>query len=68
MSDVATQKHIKIGIDISEEGAFALAQFVKRVGWDEFRANAADVEEAELIRYGVERLQDALANAGYAPR
>ena len=48
--------------------ALALAQFVKRVGWSEFRVNAVDDAEAYEIRAAVDALQRALAEAGFAPR
>ena len=48
--------------------SLALAQFVKRVGWSEFRTNATDDDEAALIRSAVDVLQKSLAEAGYAPR
>ena len=48
--------------------AHALAQFVKRVGWSEFRVNAVDDAEASEIRAAVDALQRALAEAGFAPR
>ena len=47
---------------------FGQAQFVKRVGWSEFRANAVDDDEAREIRAAVDALQRALAEAGFAPR
>lgn len=43
--------------------AHALAQFVKRVGWSEFRVNAVDDAEAYEIRAAVDALQRALAEA-----
>jgi len=54
--------------ELSDAEALALAQFVKRVGWDELRGNAADDAEAYQIRSAVEKLQTALAGAGVAPR
>lgn len=53
---------------VSDAQMLALAEFVKRVGWSEFRSNAVDDDEAYLIREGVEKLQDALAQKGFAPR
>lgn len=47
---------------------WALAQFVKRVGWSEMRSNAVDDDEADLMRSAIEKLQAALAGAGVAPR
>lgn len=54
--------------DLSQAQALALAQFVKRVGWSEFRTNATDDDEAALIRSAVDVQQKSLAEAGYAPR
>ena len=57
-----------IELHLGEAQALALAQFVKRVGWSEFRANAVDDDEAREIRAAVDALQKALAEAGFAPR
>ena len=54
--------------ELSHAEAWALAWFVKRVGWDEMRGNAVDEAEADQIRSAVEKLQTALAVAGIAPR
>jgi hypothetical protein len=54
--------------DMDDETTLALAQFVKRVGWQEFRGNAVDDAEAHQIRYAVDRLMIAPADAGWAPR
>jgi dissimilatory sulfite reductase (desulfoviridin) alpha/beta subunit len=54
--------------DLSEREAWALAQFVKRVGWSEFRELAVDEAEAYEIRSAIDKLQSALAGAGLAPR
>ena len=53
---------------LSEAQAMALAQFVKRVGWNEIRVNAVNDDEAHLMRDAISKLQDALAGQGYAPR
>lgn len=52
----------------NEQTALALAQFVKRVGFAEFEQNAANEEEAYLMRDGVSKVQDALSEVGYNPR
>lgn len=57
-----------IELRLGEAHALALAQFVKRVGWSEFRVNAVDDAEAYEIRAAVDALQRALAEAGFAPR
>jgi dissimilatory sulfite reductase (desulfoviridin) alpha/beta subunit len=59
---------VTITCELSDDQALALAQFVKRVGWSEFRTNAVDDNEAATIRSAVDVLQKSLADAGYAPR
>ena len=48
--------------------AWALAELVKRISWDELRGNAANENEAYAMRDAVNRLQGALAEAGFNPR
>jgi hypothetical protein len=64
MSNIA----IVMNIELTDPQALALAQFVKRVGWTEIRANAANADEAYLIRDAVDVLRRELAAHGYAPR
>ena len=59
---------LTLELNINEQTAMALAQFVKRVGWQEFRQNAVDDAEAYLIGDGVAALQRALNQTGFAPR
>ena len=59
---------VSVAVDLSPELAWSLAQFVKRVGWSEIRANAASEEEADEIRTALDYLRDALALAGFGPR
>ena len=54
--------------ELTYEEAMALAQFVKRVGWQEFRQNAVNEEEAYYIRDAIYKIQDALTEEGFAPR
>ena len=61
-----TPERVAVVVDLSPDLAWALAQFVKRVGWSEIRSNAVDGEEAEQVRR-LEYLRDALAVAGFAP-
>jgi dissimilatory sulfite reductase (desulfoviridin) alpha/beta subunit len=61
-------KTVTVTLEFSDAQAWALAQFVKRVGWSEFRGNAQDDDEASDIRNAVDLLQKALNNAGYSPR
>lgn len=48
--------------------ALALAQFVKRVGFNDIRDNAIDDPEAYQMLDGILRLQKALGHAGYSPQ
>ena len=57
---------VKLELDAGH--AWALALFLKRVGWSEIRGNAKDDQEAYDIRDGIEAAARALADAGYAPR
>ena len=57
-----------VQVELSPNQAMALAQFVKRVGWCELQANAVDDDEAYLMRDAIDRLREALAQVGYAPR
>ena len=60
--------NVTIAAQLTDPQAWALAQFVKRVGWSEFRNNAVDDDEARLIRAAVDVLMASLREAGYAPR
>ena len=57
-----------LNLDATPEQLWALAQFVKRVGWSEMRQNAVDEDETAEMRAGLEALQKALGEAGFAPR
>ena len=62
------QKMVTFTVQINEELAEALAQFVKRVGFSEFRQNAVDDVEAYTMRDAVDQVRKALEEVGYAPR
>ncbi len=55
-------------LELTDDQAYALSQFVKRVGWQEWRQNAVDDDEAALMREAFGQLARALAEHGYAPR
>ena len=57
---------VKVELDAGH--AWALALFLKRVGWSEIRGNAQDEREAYDMRDGIEAMARALAEVGYAPR
>ena len=50
------------------EEAWAFAQFLKRAGWDHYRAVALSADEAYAMQALAERLRRAFAEQGYAPR
>lgn len=59
---------ITVQFEIGEQQAAALAEFVKRLGFSDLRAQAVDTDEAYLMRDGIFALQRGLADAGHAPR
>ena len=59
---------IHLDLDLTPAEALALAQFLKRVGVDDYRRLAVDRDEAWLMLDAGERVRAALAAAGYAPR
>lgn len=58
---------VVVSLELPPQQAGALAQFVKRAGWHEFRRHAVDDDEAYEISAAVAALQKALADVGYAP-
>lgn len=59
---------VELKVDLTEDQALALAQFVKRVTWSDFRQCAVDDDEAYLIGDAVNQVARSLADKGYAPR
>jgi hypothetical protein len=57
-----------IAIELSDAQAWAFAQFLKRALLDDYRARAANQDEACEMRAAAEAIRRALAQAGYAPR
>lgn len=62
------KKNVTVTFEADPIIALALAQFVKRIGWDEIEVNAQDKHEAYQIKDGIYIIQNALAEAGYSPR
>ena len=61
----------KIVLDLPPEQGHALAQMVKRLGYDDCRRLASRYdggEERDAMLEGILSLQRALAEAGFAPR
>ena len=59
---------VTVTLELDSGNAWALALFVKRVGWAEIRQNAVDDTEAYDMRDAIAALQRALAEAGISPR
>ncbi|MCJ0764514.1 DUF7706 family protein [Variovorax terrae] len=59
---------IPITVYLTDEQAQAFAQFLKRVGLDDYRGLAVDQQEAYVMRSAGEAVRAGLALAGYAPR
>ena len=55
-------------LELTDDQAYALSQFVKRCGWTEWRQNAVDDAEAYLMRDAFDQLAAALKDGGYSPR
>ena len=62
------ERRVDLSFDLTPAEALALAQFLKRVGVDDYRRLAVDRDEAWAMLDAGERLRAALAAAGYSPR
>ena len=65
---VSAQRTVRVLAELSEDEAWALAQFLKRSGLADYRRLAQTDAEAYVMRDGAEHIRNALANAGIAPR
>jgi hypothetical protein len=61
-------KTIQLTAQLTDSQAWNLAQFLKRVGFSDFRNNARDDDEAYAMRDAAEQVRRALAERGVAPR
>jgi hypothetical protein len=61
----------KVTVDLPPDEAMALAQLVKRLGYDDAQRLSSRYDggaERDAMLAGVDKLQCALADAGFAPR
>lgn len=59
---------MNVQIELNSDQAWALAQFLKRVGYSDYRSLAVNADEAyEMVDAG-ELVRKALAEFGIAPR
>ena len=63
-----TENPVRVEFELAATEAWDLAQFLKRVGFKEFRDNAVDEDEAYRMRDAAARVARALADKGFAPR
>lgn len=59
---------VKLPILLTSAEAMAFAQFLKRIGYSDYRAQSVDEAEAYHMVAAGAVIQRALAEAGYAPR
>lgn len=60
---------VKIGpMFLSDSEALALAQLVKRIGYEEVSNNAVDKDEAQEMLNALAEVAKVLGEAGYSPR
>ena len=57
-----------ITVELQGAEAAALSQFCKRLTWSEVLSCSEGIDEAHQIKHAIDKLQDALADEGYAPR
>lgn len=55
-------------LELTDEQAWALAQYLKRIGYADYREKSASDDEAWEMRAAGEALRAALAEQGMAPR
>jgi len=55
-------------IQLSDQEAWDLAQFLKRVGYSDFRSNAVDDGEAHRMLNVAEKVRKSLIQNGFNPR
>ena len=55
-------------VELSDEQAWALAQWLKRAGYSDWRALAASEQEARQMQDAARQLRQELTFQGYEPR
>jgi cytochrome c len=65
---MTTIQTIAVPLELTEDEAWDLAQFLKRVGFSDYRRNAVDQDEAYRMLYVGEKVRGALADIGISQR
>jgi hypothetical protein len=63
-----TDKTITIEVELKEHEAYAYAQYLKRVCYNDYRMRAYDDEDAYFMRDAGYEIRRSLADKGYSPR
>jgi hypothetical protein len=61
-------KTVTLTVEMNDEQAWQFAQFLKRVGFSDYRKLSASEDEARTMIEAGELVRKALEEAGYAPR
>ena len=59
---------MNISVELSDQDARDIAEFLKRLSWSEIRACAVDEGETYRMRDALEKVRASLAEQGVAPR
>ena len=62
------QTLVAITVTLCADQAWAYAQFLKRVGLNDYVALATNLDDAYTMQAAGEAIREELARAGYAPR
>jgi hypothetical protein len=62
------EDNVTVHVELNDAQAWALAQMLKRLGWNDCRELAEDEQQTALMIAAAERVRAALAAVGYAPR
>lgn len=65
---MATHQPVRLVAELTGQEAWDFAQFLKRAGFNDYRNNAIDQDEAYRMLAAGEKIRRALAGVGYAPR
>jgi hypothetical protein len=65
---MSTPTEVTITVTLSDEQAEAFAQFLKRVGFSDYRSLAVDDAETYAMRSAGEAIRKGLDEQGYSPR
>lgn len=59
---------VRFELELTEQEAEDIAQFLKRAGLSDYRSNAVDQEEAYRMLHVAEKIRAILAEKGFSPR